>query len=224
MRDSFVCYRSLIEATEDLEGELFKRIILAAAWYAMDGKEPELNGLENSVFLLIKPIIDRANERYRINCENGKKGGRPKGSNNKQKKPTKTHKNPKEPTSNLNEDDNEDVNDNVNVNDNENVIEDKKESVKRKKPPRHRHGEFKHVLLTDDQFDKLINDHGIEKTAELIKILDDYCEQSGKTYKNYSIVLNGWVLKRWEEDQRKGAYGSKSPPDRQNELYEWANA
>lgn len=40
--------------------------------YALDGVEPELNGIISGMFSLIKPNIDANNKKY----ENGKKGGR----------------------------------------------------------------------------------------------------------------------------------------------------
>lgn len=105
MRDSFIFYRSFLEALEDLQGEEFKACVLSLANYALDEKEPEAVGVAKTFFKMAKPQIDANNERY----ENGKKGGAPVGNQNARKQPKTTENNQKQPNVNVN------VNDNVNV-------------------------------------------------------------------------------------------------------------
>jgi hypothetical protein len=64
------------------------------------------------------------------------------------------------------------------------------------KPKRHKHGEFKHVLLTDDEYSRLISDYGEDIAHKYIKKVDEYCEQSGKTYKNYNLAIRNTFMKR----------------------------
>ena len=110
-RDSFVFYRSFWESVKRLPGEDFKKCVTAIAEYAFDGEEPATDGIERTVFELIKPQIDANNRKY----ENGSKGGR-KPSNNQtisKEEPKKNQTVTKhEPNDNVN------VNDNVNDNDN----------------------------------------------------------------------------------------------------------
>lgn len=113
MRDSIVFYRSFYEAIKEIPLEEQGVVYNAIYGYALDGIEPELNGIAKAIFLLVKPQIDANNNRY----ENGKKGGKPKANQNE----TKTEPKP-----------NQDVTEtepNVNVNVNEN---DLKENIKRK--------------------------------------------------------------------------------------------
>lgn len=57
-------------------------------------------------------------------------------------------------------------------------------------------GEFQHVLLTDEEHKKLVEDYG-EKTAALyIRKVDEYCEQSGKKYKNYNLAIRNTFMQR----------------------------
>ncbi len=57
-------------------------------------------------------------------------------------------------------------------------------------------GEFQHVLLTEEEHKKLVEDYG-EKTAGLyIKKVDEYCEQSGKKYKNYNLAIRNTFMQR----------------------------
>ena len=76
MRDSVVFYRSFYEALKDLPPEQFKESVKAIMEYGLNGKEPETNGIEKTIFLLTKPQIDANNKRY----QNGTKGGRKQSS------------------------------------------------------------------------------------------------------------------------------------------------
>lgn len=77
MRKSFIFYSSYYEAISELpaneQGAVYKAIID----YGIAKKEPNLKGIANAMFKLIKPTIDAALNRYDANVENGKKGGRP---------------------------------------------------------------------------------------------------------------------------------------------------
>lgn len=113
MRDSIVIYRSLREATKQLDLETRAKVYDAVMDYAFDGSEPDETGVVQAMFLMIKPIIDLNNQRY----ENGCRGGRPKNQ-------TETKTKPKNNQNETNAKPNDNVNDNVNVNE--------KESVKKK--------------------------------------------------------------------------------------------
>lgn len=124
-RESFVFYVSFLEGIEGLTDEGQLKVYKAVTNFALRGIEPtNLEGIEKSIFALIKPQILANNKKYKNGCsggEFGKLGGRPK---NKTKNPNgvnkKTPKGLSIKTPNENENDNENVNDNVNVNVNEN--------------------------------------------------------------------------------------------------------
>ena len=109
-RDSFLVYRSFIEAANTLPKSRRWDALEAIADYAMDGIEPDMNklGVAGSVFLVAKPLVEKNNQRY----ENGKKGGRPKKDGEKNQSGTKQKPNHNQtitkPKPNVN------VNDNVN--------------------------------------------------------------------------------------------------------------
>lgn len=63
---------------------------------------------------------------------------------------------------------------------------------------KHKYGEYQHVLLTDKEHTHLIELYG-SSLDEHIKILDEYIETSGKSYKNHSLVLQKWVHDEWEK-------------------------
>lgn len=60
---------------------------------------------------------------------------------------------------------------------------------------KHKYGEFKHVTLTDEQYKKLVEDYGEKALLDGIKNVDEYCEENGKTYKNYYLTLRKWGIK-----------------------------
>ena len=67
-------------------------------------------------------------------------------------------------------------------------------STKTTKEPKHKYGEFKHVLLTDKEKDKLLNELGEHKFNLVIKRLDEYIEETGKKYKNHNLTIRRWVI------------------------------
>lgn len=114
MRESFIFYRSYVEALKELPDENRLHIMDAVLRYALEGEAPNLSGVEKAVFLLMRPQIDANNRRYengKKGAESGSKGGRP-AKNKPQENPEITSKKPQEnPTETPNE------NVNVNVND-----------------------------------------------------------------------------------------------------------
>lgn len=66
------------------------------------------------------------------------------------------------------------------------------------KESKHKYGEYQHVLLTDQEHTHLVELYG-SSLDEHIKILDEYIETSGKSYKNHSLVLQKWVHDEWEK-------------------------
>lgn len=84
-KESFVFYKSFIEAAEELPEERRWNFIKGIAEYAFDGKDPEFTGLEKMAFIIIRRSMDSSYKRYKASVENGKKGGNPnfkKGQSN----------------------------------------------------------------------------------------------------------------------------------------------
>lgn len=125
MRESFIFYGSYRKALKALPDEMRLKILDSVLDYALEGTEPNLEGVDLAFFELIRPQIDANNRKF----DNGKKaaeygslGGRPR-----KEKPSETPEKPQEnptetptnPQNNPNKTPN--VNDNVNVNENVNV-------------------------------------------------------------------------------------------------------
>lgn len=87
------------------------------------------------------------------------------------------------------------------------------------KPIRHKYGEYKNVLLSDEQMEKLKTEFPNDY-QERIERLSEYCESSGKTYKNYLATIRSWARK--EKSEPKNAPSSYKRTGRREKLPEWA--
>ena len=88
------------------------------------------------------------------------------------------------------------------------------------KPVRHKYGEYKNVLLSDDQLEKLKSEFPNDWEQRIDRV-SEYCESTGKTYKNYLATIRNWAKK--EKTQPNQPIRKKQPYVRQETLPEWAN-
>ena len=100
-RDSFIFYRSFSECIRELDPDVRRDCYEALIDYALDGIEPDAEGVVQAMFRAFKPQIDANNKRY----ENGKRGGRPKINQNVTKEKPNDNQNVTElkPNVNVNE-------------------------------------------------------------------------------------------------------------------------
>ncbi|RBN48655.1 helix-turn-helix domain-containing protein [Enterococcus faecium] len=83
------------------------------------------------------------------------------------------------------------------------------------KPVRHKYGEYKNVLLSDEQMEKLKTEFPNDY-QERIERLSEYCESSGKTYKNYLATIRSWARK--EKSEPKNASSGYKRTGRREKL------
>ena len=183
MRDSIILYRSLREATKQLDLETRAKVYDAVMDYAFDGVEPEETGVIQAMFLMMKPIIDANNQRY----ENGCKGGRPKNQNKTEIKPNQNQTETKvEPNKDKDKD----------------VDKEEKEMVKEKAT---RFGELGYVRLTDEQYTTLKQKYPDLDGA--IEVLDTWLGTTGSKHRNKNhyayFKQNSWVWERLAENHPK---------------------
>jgi len=79
-RDSFPFYRSFRDALKDLPSDGRARLFMAIADYSLDGIEPSLDGIELTIWKLIRPNLVASRTKYENGCkgaEDGVKGGNP---------------------------------------------------------------------------------------------------------------------------------------------------
>ena len=68
--------------------------------------------------------------------------------------------------------------------------------LSKSKPVKHKHGEYGHVMLTDDEYSRLVDDYGDKVISEYIKRLDEYLEnRKDKHYANHNLTIRNWLSK-----------------------------
>lgn len=83
-----------------------------------------------------------------------------------------------------------------------------KESISNKadKPPKYKYGEYKHILLTDEQYQKLAADYSEDIITDYIKKIDNWIQLKGKSpYKDFNLAIRNWLnrdgIQKKEEKQ-----------------------
>lgn len=70
--------------------------------------------------------------------------------------------------------------------------EEPKRKLKNKGPKKHKYGEFKHVLLKPEEYDKLLEKFGSKGRDKWIKTLDEGIELKGYSYKSHYLAILKW--------------------------------
>ncbi len=70
---------------------------------------------------------------------------------------------------------------------------------------KHRYGEFEKVLLRDEEFNKLVNEYGLEMTNTCIDFLDSYIKEKGYKSKEHYLSIKRWVVDAVKERETKSA-------------------
>ena len=91
-----------------------------------------------------------------------------------------------------------DITNNYNINNN-----NKTSKKKTTKEVRHKYGEFKNILLSDKDLEKLKTEYGEELVEKYIKKMDEWIELNGRRYKNYYLALRQWMNKEVSKKQQK---------------------
>ena len=89
---------------------------------------------------------------------------------------------------------------------------DKSSIDKDNKASKHKYGEYKHVLLTNEEHTKLINEYGDIFTEKCIKHLDEYMEMMGKKYKSCYLAIKKWVVEAVNKKSSNYTDKNTNPP------------
>lgn len=74
--------------------------------------------------------------------------------------------------------------------------------VNQNKPNKHIYGEYKNVLLSDEEMEKLKAEFPGDY-EERIERVSAYCASTGKSYKNYLATIRNWAKKDKPKDEPK---------------------
>ena len=86
----------------------------------------------------------------------------------------------------------------INTND---KTKDIKTNKKEKKETKNKYGEYKHVLLTQNEYNTLVSDY--PNYNELITYLDEYIEMKGYKAKSHYLCIKKWVVDAVKRNQPK---------------------
>ena len=192
-RKAFSFYRSYYEASKDLPTKEDRAdFLMAICSYIFDGVEPEITGVASAMFKLAKPNLETSIKRANA--------GQIGGSSNK--KENKVKANDKQNESQV-----EAINDYM-INDY--MINEKEKINKKEKPQKHQYGEYKNVLLSDDELQKLQTEFPSD-WKERIENVSEYCQSHGKTYKDYLATIRNWA-------RREKQNATRPTPIRKNDV------
>lgn len=197
-KNSFIVYTEYSEQIELLNMEQRGALLTAMLAYQSGSDIPDMDGMTSMCFAFIKARMDRDAEAYAERCqknaENAKKGGRPKKANGfdeNQMVSEKTERfleKPKKPDTDTD------------------IDTDKEKSISneipKKKPVKHKHGEYQNVLLTDDELSKLKDEFPLEVDNQ-IENLSNYLASTGKVYKSHYATIRNWIRRDKEKPPNK---------------------
>lgn len=173
---------------DEKAGQLIKAAFMYHAGEDVDIDDPVLE----AVFCMVKAKIDENDSKYEEICQ--KRAESARASKCKQ---MQANANKCEQTTPDNDSDN-DLKESVS----NNTIPSKSPV---KKQTRHKYGEYSHVLLSDEEYKRLCQEHGELIVNKAIKVVDEYCQTSGKTYKDYNLVLRKWGIDRAKNGDSRGS-------------------
>ena len=190
MKKSFVMFTDKYEAVKLLTMEQ-RGVLLTAIFAHASGEDlPDMDDVTRVLYTVIQGGMDACAEKYEATCERrrqaGQKGGLAKASNAKQclAKP-----------SNAKHNETDTETDTETVTDTETDTDIPKGIYKKAgKPAKHKYGEYQHVLLTDEEREKLADEYGEETLTKCIRKLDEYIEETGKRYKSHYLTIRRWVV------------------------------
>lgn len=191
-KDKIIFHKKWRDAIKDFPTEVRLEVYDAIVQYAFDDKVHEfVYPMAKMAFVFIKIDIDTTNKRQdKISIKRriaGKKGGKSK-INAKSKNKNKVIS-IAETTQSLPEPPKQEV---------------QQKAVRNKKPIKKQYAEY--VLLTEEEYQNLVNQHGEDAIKWMITKLDNYKASSGKKYRSdYRAILN-WVV---EDYYKTKGYGSK---------------
>lgn len=201
MVTSITEYVSFFEAGEDMTNEEYGIYMRAIHNFAFNDIEPDYASFPPLVKAALRTVIAsvRKNKEDR---ENGRKGGKtnkttPTTTENKGGYVEKIIPPLEKKESKEKENENENENENLCMT----VISDEMPSPKAE--PKHKHGQFSHVLITDSELEKLHQEYGRDRVDKAITFLDEYIEMKGYKAKSHYLALKKWVFQAVSEQERR---------------------
>ena len=104
------------------------------------------------------------------------------------------------------------------------VLDEPAPQTTKKKPTKHKYGEYNNVLLTDEEMDKLKDEFPVD-WDQRIERLSEYMASTGKPYKNHLATIRNWAKK--DVQKQPVQYRKQTKAEELNQFYamaaEWSN-
>lgn len=176
-----------LEEMDVLSDAEYGRLIRALQEYSMSGQEPELNGTEKVYWKRVRNRENRYREGFedqdRAKSERALKAANARWSNAKDANACASI------TSNA-----KDAKTKANTETKTKANTETKRDKAHDAPTRHRYGEYKNVLLSDSELEKLKSEFPGDWESR-IERLSEYMASSGKKYKDFLATIRSWARK-----------------------------
>lgn len=207
-RESMVFYKSFFEAIEDLPGEEFKKCASAILNYGLNGILPETTGFEKAIMTLVKPQIDKNNQRWMSAKKSHSAKSAPDKKDSGQKEVQEVHnKEPlksDEPIQNLQKDrlPQDSAGETQTLSEYEKAFPELEVE---------KLGEYKNVLLTPGEIEVLKDELGMDRYRDSVRFLSKYMKRK-PDYKSgcHFEDLRGWVQDAVDK-QKKNVKKPRNP-------------
>ena len=214
-KSSFVLYDKYQEQVSMLSDEQAGQLFKAVLAYRNNEQVEVIDPAVKILLSVIKQQIDIDDKKYQETCERrkaaGSKGGIAKANNAKQnaeessntkqsiandifaKQSQEECSNVKQRLTNLADSDSDCGSDCDNEKNNTPLLSPQGENAK-EKITRHKYGQYKNVLLSDDEMEKLKAEYPTDWQAR-IERLSEYMASTGKSYKSHLATMRAWARK-----------------------------
>lgn len=208
------------EMYDQLSDEDAGRVFKALMHKYGAGEEPEegtMSAFASFAFSVLSKQIDRSEKKYKAKSEAGRAGGEKSGEV-RSKREAKTKQSEAETKqSEADEKQNELPNPNPNPNPISpsgilDICADAQPAPKPAKPERHKYGQYRNVLLSDEDMAKLQVECPTD-WQERIERLSEYIASKGAKYKDHLATIRAWKRKEKPPDQpyRRKDYSDDLP-------------
>ena len=166
-KKSFIIYDNWAKLLYDMPVEQAGKLIKAICGYKLGECESTGDAVLDAVFGMIKEQLDKDDAKYAEICVKRSNAGKSKKQQTNDIKAEQVHT------------------DTDNDNDNDNEVS---------KDTKHIYGTYKHVRLTDEEYQKLRKEYGDTETGKAITYLDEYIEMKGYKAKSHYLCIRKWVF------------------------------
>lgn len=203
-RQQITFYRSFWVAIQKLKKKEDRLSILEAiVAYGLDEEIRPMTDAAEGIFVLVQPTLDAANKKSKGRTEQDR--GNKEDSHNKDKTSRPEQDNGKEKEGEVEGEKEGEV-------EGEKEVEVEKESYtppKSTPPQRNKYGEYGRVLLTQDEYTRLLAEYGQEELDRCIRYVDELAQTTGNKngWKDWNLVVRRCHKENWGRRNNRGHTG-----------------